>query len=190
MEIWKTVEGFDYYEVSNLGRVRSPEATIQGSRGRVYIRKEVILKLDHHKSNCWRVRFCVSQVKTSHNVHRLVAKAFIPNPDNKEQVNHIDGDRLNNNLSNLEWATAKENMQHAYRTGLIANPFGTSARNFKGPVVVISHCGKVLGEYNGNRELEQAGYCSRAVCAVINGRQKTHKGCVFKRTLIKRKDNE
>ena len=57
-------------------------------------------------------------------LHRAVAKAFIPNPENLPEVNHIDGNKLNNHASNLEWTTHKKNMEHAYSTGLAKNGFG------------------------------------------------------------------
>ena len=60
----------------------------------------------------------------NYRINRLVAKIFIDNPENKEQVNHIDGNKMNNNISNLEWCSAKENVQHAHRTGLIKHRTG------------------------------------------------------------------
>lgn len=65
------------------------------------------------------VRLCSNGKFTYPRVHRLVASAFIPNPDNKLEVNHIDGDKSNNNVNNLEWCTKSENMRHAYKTGLM-----------------------------------------------------------------------
>lgn len=72
------------------------------------------------------------ECKTRHiSVHRLVAETFIPNPENKPQVNHIDGNKLNNHVSNLEWATAKENTQHSYSKGLQVIPNGDRSPHTK-----------------------------------------------------------
>ena len=98
-EEYRPVVGFEnLYEVSNLGNVRS------------YRRLMTQSKIN---SGYIRVRFCLNGHKTSELVHRAVAKAFLPNPENKREVNHKDGDRTNNVLSNLEWATSSENKQHA-----------------------------------------------------------------------------
>lgn len=65
-----------------------------------------------------RVTLTSNKVKRKHRVHRLVAEQFLPNPNNLPQVNHIDGDKTNNHINNLEWCTQSENIQHAYKTGL------------------------------------------------------------------------
>ena len=67
-------------------------------------------------------------------IHRILAIHYIPNPENKEQVNHIDGDKLNNNLDNLEWVTRSENTKHAYKLGLMRRKFGSDNPNWKGGV--------------------------------------------------------
>ena len=93
------------YQVSECGDVKR-------------IGKNKILKQQLVKGY-FKLELCKNSLRKNHNIHRLVALAFIPNPLNKEQVNHIDGNKLNNSVSNLEWATAKENMKHAWDTGLM-----------------------------------------------------------------------
>lgn len=103
---WEQVDEFDGYFVSDSGLVKS----IKRGRERVlrqFARREYL-----------QVRFQVGRVRYYRTVHRLVALAFIPNPLDKPQVNHRDGVKLNNDVSNLEWATAAENVRHAYATGL------------------------------------------------------------------------
>lgn len=107
MEIWKTIEGFENYFISNLGNVKNNKFNKEKklSKSKSTLGYEVVLLYKHGK-------------RTLFYVHRLVAIAFIPNPENKPQVNHIDGNKLNNNVYNLEWNTAKENINHAYDIGL------------------------------------------------------------------------
>lgn len=113
-EIWKDMIGFEgRYQVSNLGRVRS----ILSNHGR-YQEK---IKVQRPRSESCPYRYVQLSVKDQPHheaVHRAVAKAFIPNPDNKPMVNHIDGNKLNNNACNLEWNTYSENIKHAHSTGL------------------------------------------------------------------------
>lgn len=106
------------YEVSDLGRVKSLGRTIQIHRENYTTRvwKEKILK-PKISSKYHRVWLCTGSNKRIYGIHRLVAEAFIPNPENKPQVNHIDGNPANNLLSNLEWVTQSENTRHAVSIG-------------------------------------------------------------------------
>ena len=116
MEIWHPCIGFEtHYEVSNLGNVRSIERMVNNRLGNGLRKSPAkLLKQGKSKSGYLIVSFCVDGVKSNHTVHRLVARAFIENESNKPQVNHKDGNKHNNCVSNLEWATVSENAKHAY----------------------------------------------------------------------------
>lgn len=124
--VWKDVVGYEgLYIVSNKGDVISLGRTVRDSVGRTRIIKSKIMsksfnsKRNENDSGYYCVRLTNKDgVSSSRLVHVLVAKAFIPNPENKRTVNHIDGNKLNNNLSNLEWATDLENNLHAISNGL------------------------------------------------------------------------
>lgn len=123
MEQWKDIVGFEgWYQISNLGRVRSVPRVVphKSKHGSVaYQRWESKILRPTITNQGYEMVVLSKSGKFSYpTVHRLVAIAFIPNPHNKRTVNHIDGDKTNNVVSNLEWCTSSENNQHAYDVGL------------------------------------------------------------------------
>ena len=119
MENWKDIIGYEgLYQVSNLGNVKSLSKTVLNRGKYPSISKEKIFKYRIDKYGYALFRFTKNNKRKNILGHRLVALAFLPNPENKPQVNHIDGNKLNNNMDNLEWNTAKENVNHSWRNGL------------------------------------------------------------------------
>lgn len=127
-EIWKAVVGFEgHYEVSNQGKVkRLSRVTHDKKRKRSHTWPERLLKPYVPKTrSCYPiVRLCVNNKETDILVHRLVAIAFLPNPNNYPQVNHINGIKGDNFVENLEWCTNSHNVRHAYETGLAKKQYG------------------------------------------------------------------
>ena len=111
-EIWKDIPGYEgYYQVSNFGRVKSIPRKVYCNGG-FHISKEKIMKQDQNKSGYWRAHLLKDKVAKTLLVHRLVAKAFLPNPDSLPDINHKDENPSNNYVDNLEWCTEKYNMNY------------------------------------------------------------------------------
>lgn len=121
-ETWKDVVGYEgFYQISNHGRIKSLARSGSGT----FIKNDKFLVPTINNGKYIRKQLNKNGVGRCFFVHLLVAKAFIHNPENKPEINHKDGNKLNNHYSNLEWCTRQENMDHAMRTGLI-NMFGSN----------------------------------------------------------------
>ncbi|MGR3177808.1 MAG: NUMOD4 domain-containing protein [Candidatus Anammoxibacter sp.] len=119
-EIWKDVKGYEgSYQVSNIGGVKSMERVVRHSRNQKKKRTvgERIMKLSIGSHGYKTVTLYCKGIPKTHCVHRLVALVFIPNPENKPCINHINAIRKDNWSENLEWCTQKENVQHAINIG-------------------------------------------------------------------------
>ena len=146
-EIWKDIEGYEgIYQVSNLGRIKrlAYDVTIKMSNGREYVRhqKEMIIKTYPDSGNRYMIADLHKGKPKEHRlIHRLVAKAFVPNPDNLPEVNHKDENKRNNRADNLEWCNREYNAQ-----------YGKSANT----VEQIDIHGNVVATYNSVRAAERA----------------------------------
>lgn len=122
MEIWKPIEGFESsYEVSNKGNVRSVDRIVYFSDGRKYFKKGKVLKPIRNSDGYLQVQLNYRQVMKTAKVHRLVAVAFIPNPEQLLEVNHKDEDKTNNNANNLEWCDRFYNCRYGTRNERISS---------------------------------------------------------------------
>lgn len=117
-EIWKDVVGWEsYYAVSNLGRVKTKERTYTCSNGSVRFVHQKIKQTYFDEDGYERVCLYLNNTSKLMGVHRVVAEAFISNPDNLPQVNHKNGDKSNNRVDNLEWMTNTDNIRHSIQIG-------------------------------------------------------------------------
>jgi hypothetical protein len=118
LEFWKDVVGYEgIYQVSNFGNVKSLDRYITRSDGCVYFRRGKLRPKLKNTDGYYHLKLCRNGGYVTKRIHRLVAEAFIPNPRNLPEINHIDTDRTNNMVNNLEWCTRYENIQHCLKLG-------------------------------------------------------------------------
>ena len=173
-QIWKLVIGWEgRYEVSNDGQVRS------WWYGKKHLSEPRILKIKIDRYGYPVVCLHHKERKKYPPIHKLVAQAFIPKANEQLQVNHIDGNKQNNKVSNLEWVTNKENMNHAFKTGLIAkeNPSAGRKRRYKSAIEreLSQKRAKALWADGSYKEKMQKRYNSEEYITELRERRKNQK---------------
>lgn len=180
-EVWKDIEGSDgAYSISNIGRVMSNSTVIRRKRLGSYKRNSFIKKQTVIRKGYMVVTLSIKGKHSQYLVHRLVAAAFIPNTEHKPQVNHIDGNKQNNCVSNLEWVTGKENMIHASKHGLLNthNPLNKKA------VLMFDLKGNFIREYESKYAASRDLRINHvSIYNVIRGRFRQTHGYIFKHKL-------
>ena len=165
-EIWKDIPGYEgIYQVSNEGRIKSiPHCIKANKHGGKRIAEERIKNITIGWHGYLWVSLCKNGKSKTYSVHRLVAITFIKNPNEFPAVNHIDGNKENNHVSNLEWCTNHENQMHASRNGLLP----------RSKTVICIETGK-LYQSSGEAERE-TGICGRNIRSACAGKYKTAGG--------------
>lgn len=168
MEVWKDIESHkSLYEVSSFGNISSL------NYNKTKKRKNRPVQI--HTNEYSLIRLSKKGITTNHFVHRLVAQAFIPNPENKPQVNHKNGIRNDNRLDNLEWVTAKENTSHGMKRGTIG-PLGELHQNSKvtEKEVLEIRSKYIYGEYGYMRLGKEYGVSHSTIKDIVLNRRWTH----------------
>jgi hypothetical protein len=176
-EIWKSVLGYEgLLEISNQGRMRSLNREVKRGLGKS-IMKGKVLSQWKTTTGYWGVKAEMNG-KTKHfRIHREVAKAFIPNPENKDEVNHKDHDRLNNSVDNLEWVTRAENRQKAIEFGAYPK------EKLPKPVRAFTEDYKHIGDYDSTYAVAKALNLTKGSVHYAIIKQVAHKGYRFQRIV-------
>lgn len=184
-EIWKDIPGYKgYYQASNLGRIKSLHRTIIRSNGWKQTFRERILIPVKQKNGYLAVQLRKVNYGGSYYIHKLVIESFKDNVFKKSDINHIDSNKLNNNIINLEYATRSENMKHAYLYGGVVSKnkgkIGEKSKLSK-KVQKISPKGEILSEYFGTNEASRmTGICQSCIVMTCNKLQKQAGGYIWK----------
>ena len=169
-EIWKDIKDYEgLYQVSNWGRVKSFNYKNSG--------KERLMKPYKTTGGYFQVKLQKNRKSKNCRVHRLVAETFLPNPENLPEVNHIDEDKTNNRVDNLEWKTHKDNVNHGTRNERAAKAM-TNGKLSK-PVLQLSLSGELIREWPSTMECDRNGFHFGNIAACCRGEKPQYKGFLW-----------
>ncbi|AMS01355.1 HNH homing endonuclease [Bacillus phage AR9] len=179
--IWKEIIGFEgLYEISNTGLVKSLKREVSGKLNSIRIIDEKILSSTNNGKGYLVVTLYRDKKRYYKKIHRLVAEAFIENSENKPEVNHKDGIKTNNCVSNLEWSTTKENCNHRQKTGL-GNINNATKAKYKPIAKLDLTTGEIISTYKSVKEVAKEFDCKiDAIARVARGQRNSYKGYGFK----------
>ena len=163
--IEKRIEGYEHYHIRSDGVVFSTFGGVVKA-----------LKPGRVKTGYFTVSLCKHGNSKTHRVHRLVAKAFIDNHEGKPQVNHKNGNRLDNRVENLEWVTCSENCKHAYIKLKRLNPMKGKLNHHSSKEVIQMKDGREVTRFASTNEAGRSGFSQQCVAMCCRGDIHTHKG--------------
>lgn len=178
-ELWKDVYGYDFYEVSSEGRIRSKGRFVNSNKGSVAWKKGRILKPQKRKHGYLGVWLYTGESKKQVSVHRLVAEAFCERKDGQTEVNHLNENKQDNRAINLAWCTKSENCSYGSRPSTISRK-NTNGKKSKA-VRQFTVSGEFVAEYPSLHEVErQTGMSYKNIYHAVNGKMLTAYGYVWK----------
>ena len=161
-EIWKDIKGYEgLYQVSNLGNVKKIKNKKYNINKKEVEEKEInkYISIGKHKLGYKNVKLTDKNgIRKNLFLHRIIAEAFVENPNNFNIINHKDGDKSNNNINNLEWTTQKDNVNHAWKNGLCENVRKVCAINGKRKskkIIQKNKNGEVIKVWNSAMDIER-----------------------------------
>lgn len=175
-EVWKDVKGYEgLYQVSDKGRIRSVDRVVNTCYGSKMYIKSKILKPVKYKGGYLRIDLCKEGTKRLYLIHRLVAEAFLPNPDNLPCVNHKDEIPYHNNVDNLEYCTQKYNINYGTRTQRMVEKQINHPNKSK-KVYQYTLDNQLVKVWDSTKECQRNGFDNSRISACCRGENKTHKG--------------
>lgn len=189
-EIWKDIPNYEgYYQASNLGKIRSLNRKVNCgiTSNKQVLRKGKVLCAHPNLRKYLTVVLSINNKQKTFTVHRLIAKTFIPNPNNYPQINHIDGNKNNNCVNNLEWCTSKQNIKHSWDNKLSKTYIHPKGKLTKYSATLCKKVDQFDLQNNFIKTFKSISEASRIMnCSVSNikdcchKKQKTAKGFIWK----------